>query len=414
MRFRLESATFTRRISCADSAFRAGRKGPSHERGNMSGTRRAILKTGGAAILVLGAGAAGFALTRAPSAARAPWSAAAKGFGDRRLDALAFAILAPNPHNMQPWRVKLEGEDGFALYADLSRLLPQTDPPNRQITIGFGAFLELFRQAAAEKGAGVEIALFPEGEPEGGLDERPIARARLIGEAVPDPLFAHALARRTNRVPYEAREVARDSLDRVRQATLAGVFAGTSLEPALNDELKALCEAAWRIEWTLDRTRRETIGVTRIGKKEINDAPYGIALAGPLLEGLGAVGVLTREKMDQPGTSAYEQTLLTYIDALKASPAFIWTTTPTNRRADQIEAGRAWVRLQLAATREGLAFQPLSQALQEFPEMREHYARAHALLAPGGGIVQMLARLGYAKAAPPAPREPLEAQLIAS
>ncbi|HNR77498.1 MAG TPA: hypothetical protein PKM48_10235, partial [Parvularculaceae bacterium] len=95
----------------------------------MTGTRRAFLTTAGAAVVIIGAGAGGWALTRAPKKAREPWSAAGKSFGDARLDALAYAILAPNPHNMQPWRIRLDGDDALTVYADLSRMLPETDPP---------------------------------------------------------------------------------------------------------------------------------------------------------------------------------------------------------------------------------------------------------------------------------------------
>ena len=381
----------------------------------MAGTRRAILKTGGAALLIAGTGAAGWALTRAPRTARAPWDAAAKGFGDPRLDALAYAILAPNPHNMQPWRVRLEGEDAFWLYADLSRMLPETDPQNRQIAIGFGAFLELFRQAAAEKGLRAGIIPFPEGEPAPTLDARPIAHVRLVADAsvARDPLFGYALTRRTNRNAFEAREVAPEILDVLKAATVPGVFADAAVDPVRLAEIKELAKQAWRTEWTLDRTRRESIKVTRLGKKEIDEQPFGLALAGPLLEGLSVAGLLTREKMDTPGASAYEQAVSAYVDAIEASPAFLFATTATSSRRDQLDAGAAFVRMHLAATKEGLACQPVSQALQEFPEMGDHYRRAHALLASGGGVVQMLARIGYAKAGvPPAPREALEAQLI--
>lgn len=381
-------------------------------------SRRGVLRIGGAALLLTAAGAAGWALTRAPRAARAPWGAAAKGFGDARLDALAYAILAPNPHNMQPWRVRLEGEDSFTLYADRSRLLPETDPYNRQIVVGFGAFLELFRQAAAEKGAGAEIALFPEGEPRPHLDGRPIARVRLVPGAVTerDPLFGLALQRRTNRSPFEARRIDGALIDRIKAATVPGVFADAvaGADEVRIAGVKRLAEEAWRIEWGLDRTRRETIAVTRVGKREIEERPYGIALGGPMLEALGAAGILTPERMDDPKSTAYEQTQAAYSAAIAATPAFLFTTTSTNSRGDQIEAGRSWVRMQLAATREGLAFHPLSQALQEFPEMAEPYRRIHELLASGGGIVQMLVRIGYAKSVPAAPREPLRAHLLAA
>ncbi|NWG71691.1 MAG: twin-arginine translocation pathway signal protein [Parvularculaceae bacterium] len=378
-------------------------------------SRRGVLKIGSAALLLTAAGsAAAWALTRAPKAAQAPWDAAAKGFGDARLDALAYAILAPNPHNMQPWRVRLTGEDAFTLHADPARLLPETDPFSRQIVIGFGAFLELFRQAAAEKGARAEIALFPEGEPKPYLDARPIAHVRLVADssAPRDPLFGHALARRTNRNPFEKRAVDATILERIKSAAVPGVFADAVADAARLAEVKKLADDAWRIEWGLDRTRRETIKVTRVGRREIEENPYGIALAGPLLEALGGLGVLTRENMDDPDSTAYEQTLANYSAAIVATPAFLFSITSTNTRADQIEAGRSWVRMQLAAAGEGLAFHPLSQALQEFPEMEEPYRRAHALLASGGGIVQMLARVGYAGDAPPAPREPLAARLL--
>ncbi|MNW04680.1 hypothetical protein D3C71_2008000 [compost metagenome] len=70
------------------------------------------------------------------------------------------------------------------------------------------------------------------------------------------------------------------------------------------------------------------------------------------------------------------------------------------------------MRINLAASAAGLGLQPLSQALQEFPEMADCYAQAHQWLAPAGGTVQMLARLGYANAVGPSPRWPLEAKII--
>ena len=90
----------------------------------------------------------------------------------------------------------------------------------------------------------------------------------------------------------------------------------------------------------------------------------------------------------------------------------LWLTTPSNSREDQIAAGRDWVRINLAATAAGVALQPLSQALQEYPEMAEHYANIHKMLAPAGHTIQMLGRIGYAADVPPSPRWPLEAKLL--
>ncbi|MFQ3595156.1 MAG: hypothetical protein SNJ63_03465, partial [Sphingomonadaceae bacterium] len=75
-------------------------------------------------------------------------------------------------------------------------------------------------------------------------------------------------------------------------------------------------------------------------------------------------------------------------------------------------AGAAYVRANLKATELGLSMHPASQALQEYPEVGPNFERIHALLAPEGGRVQMLARVGHGPAIPPSPRFPLEAKRV--
>jgi hypothetical protein len=91
----------------------------------------------------------------------------------------------------------------------------------------------------------------------------------------------------------------------------------------------------------------------------------------------------------------------------------LWIVTPGNTRLDQLEAGRRYVRANLAATVMGLAMHPLSQSLQEYPAMVPHFRKVHALLgASGDQRVQMLARLGKADMVPSAPRWPLETHVL--
>ena len=89
----------------------------------------------------------------------------------------------------------------------------------------------------------------------------------------------------------------------------------------------------------------------------------------------------------------------------------VWLATPDASRGAAFAAGRAWLRLNLAATAAGLALHPVSQALQEFPAMAEHYRAAQARLG-GGGTAQMRGRLGHAPAAPPTPRWPVESRIL--
>lgn len=174
-------------------------------------TRRkfiALVGGGTVAAATLGATAISFGDTM-PAEALVAWNGA-EASGDPRLWMVSYAILAPNPHNLQAWRVDLSVPDEITIFCDLSRLLPETDPFNRQVLIGHGAFLELLTIAAAERGYRAKIGLFPTGVPKANVDARPVAHVRLTKDAeVPkDSLFSRIAERRTNRQPYDAKRPA--------------------------------------------------------------------------------------------------------------------------------------------------------------------------------------------------------------
>ena len=112
------------------------------------------------------------------------------------------------------------------------------------------------------------------------------------------------------------------------------------------------------------------------------------------------------------GTIAFNEALKFQKVGAETSQGFIWLVTPDETRASQIAAGRAYVRVNLAAAGQGLAMQPWSQGLQEYATQKALFDRLHTELAPHGGRIQMLARIGYPKVeVPPAPRRGLAAQL---
>jgi hypothetical protein len=375
-------------------------------------SRRKTLALIGGGVILAATGTLGAVATRTPRTAALPWQMAGAETEARRR-ALSFALLAPNPHNRQPWLVDLREDGVVTLYVDTAKLLPETDPLNRQITIGLGCFLELMRMAASHDGQRVTITPFPEGEDAGGLDGRPVARAVFTPDAtvMPDPLFAHAMARRSTKEPFDmARPLPEDTLAKLAVAT-HGQFGGT-LDPAEVANWRAFTHEALRIEIETPHTYKESVDLFRIGRAEVDANPDGIDFTGPLFEVLGATGLMTRESVLDTSSQAYKAGLDAVYANTDTAMGHVWLTTAGNTRADQIATGADWLRINLAATGAGVAFQPLSQALQEYPEMAGPYAAIHEKLAPEGGTVQMLARIGYGPVVDPSPRWPLEAKIV--
>jgi hypothetical protein len=377
--------------------------------------RRKFLSIVGGGIVLAAGASAGFAFTRTPNAALAPWERAGGSlYSEPRMRALSYAILAPNPHNRQPWQVALKGDDMVELTVDLDRLLPHTDPFNRQIAIGLGCFLELMSMAAAQTGHRVDLELFPEGSDPGRLTAAPVAIARFVSDPSikPDPLFDHVMARRSNKEPFDVtRPVPDQALTAILASARHGGKLGGTNAPQQVQTWRALTEEALQIEIDTPRTYKESVDLFRIGKAEVNANPDGIDFSGPMFESLALIGQFSREVALDRSSMGFKQGEAAVIENTRTAMAHAWMVTKGNTRSDQIAAGRDWLRANLAATGQGLGFQPLSQALQEYPEMASLYTDVHSRLAPDGGTVQMLVRLGYGPDTPVSPRWPLEAKL---
>lgn len=381
----------------------------------MVSRRRIILGVGGALALV-GAGAA-WRVTRVPQKADLPWAEAGRTELDPRLDAFRHAILAPNPHNMQPWQIRLIGSDQAEISCNLERRLPHTDPFDRQIVIGFGCFIELAAIAASRRGLKIEVEAFPEGAGKERLDNRPVARMRFVpvpGLAA-DPLAAFIRDRRSAKVPFDlARPVPPESFPVLETAGSDLVRFDFSRNDGETRALIEMASLAFEREMRTPHTLRESIDVLRVGADEIDANPDGISLRGPLFEALSLLGAdkVRAEAMDTQSATTTRQ-LARYRQIFTQTPSFVWLTGTGNSRAHQLAAGRSYLRLNLLATKLGLGLHPVSQALQEYPEMAPVFAEARRLCRVGAGdTLQMLARLGYAGPVAPTPRWPLEAKLI--
>lgn len=358
-----------------------------------------------------------------PAGAVAAWNGPARD-ADLRRWALGYAILAPSPHNRQPWLVDLREADAITLHVDRDRLLPETDPWFRQIMIGQGTFIEALVIALRERGVAPTVTLFPQGEfKPREVDDRPVARITWAAGngAANDPLFAQLTRRRTAKIDYDTtRPVAPAQLDALRTALVdPGIAYAGTVDPTRVAVLRTLCMDAARAELTTPRTVVESLQLIRVGPAEIERDRDGISINTPLVRLIDAVGGLDRRHPPAEGSAAYRQMMERFEGHSRSAMGFVWLSTDTARhaaggttRSAEVDAGRAYMRLQLKATELGLQMHPMSQAPEEFAEMRPHHEQLHRLLvdAPAARrTVQMFCRVGYGGEAPHTPRRGVDA-----
>ena len=348
---------------------------------------------------------------------------------DIRRWALAYAILAPSPHNRQPWLADLREANAVSLYVDRTRLLPETDPLFRQIMIGQGTFIEALTLALQARGLVPTIALFPEGEfKPREVDDRPVARVSWSPGA-PSPagdlLFSQLLRRCTAKTDYDITQpVQPATLEALKTAmTDPAVHFDASLDAVRVARLRTLCWESAQVELRTPRTVMESVRLTRVGPGEIALHRDGISINTLLPRLANAVGAFDREHPPEPGSTAYRQMMSRFEGHSRTAMGFVWLSTPTaqhrasgSQRSAEEAAGRAYMRLQLKATELGLQMHPMSQAPQEFAEMKTHCDELHRLLLGKPAdeeTVQMFCRIGHCAPTQHQPRRGVDAILRA-
>lgn len=384
----------------------------------LGSSRRSFIRlVGGGAVLAATGSLAGCS-AELPEAAVQPWRSADRETDMRRF-MLAHALLAPNPHNRQPWIADLREAGRIHLTCDAERLLPETDPFGRQILIGCGAFLELAVISAAQRGVAVRVDLFPGGAPADWELPKGSRVATLVlgepGSASADSLFAQIVRRHTRKTAYANDRPLPEALVRSwsETSTRFGLRSGVASGAAAMDPIRKITREAYEIEATTARTWLESARLMCIGPAAIAANPDGISLNSPMVRALHTVGLFDPMEVPAKGAKSLERIMERWTPFETAS-GFFWLASPDNTRPTQVAAGRAYVRSHLLATAAGVDMHPLSQALQEFPEMRDPFEAIHKTLGltGSGETLQMLSRVGFAtEPRGPSPRRSLESLL---
>lgn len=321
------------------------------------------------------------------------------------LKAIALGMNAPNPHNTQAWKFKIISDDEFIMYVDETRLLPATDPPARQIHIGCGCFLSVMQTGLTAHGYKVSINLLPEGEyTYAEIGHKPVAHVSVLRDEnnITDDLADAIYTRRTNRLVY--------SNERISPADLNAILAEappqqSTIRFITGDKAVAHLDILYQgmvIESKTYRTYEESRIWFRENDKRIAEKRDGINLpaggtigikkffAEMILKGL--------DPKDWHKESTISQHLSAYEQKVKSANAIVQIMTKTNTPIDWLKAGMDYARFQLAATKKNYYLHPLSQALQEFPEMdglRNQYDRLNGIT--GDEKIQLVVRIGKAK-----------------
>jgi hypothetical protein len=341
-------------------------------------------------------------------------------FEDPRVQVLAHGVLAPNSHNLQSWRVVLEGETAFLLYVDTDRLSPKADPPGRQATISQGTFLEYVRIAAEELGYEADIEFFPEGEygPEGSpenLGSKAVARVSLKeapGDAPEEAresredsetggsissLYPVMSLPDTYRVPYRETKLLQEDVEKLEALSTENVTIVIFQEAEDVEKLGDIAYRAAEVEAGNSGIQDEGSELFRPNEWEKNKFRYGFTMEGQGLSPL-KVHVLQGLLSLFPSMNSPEASMDSFLSqteaAVENTPAYALIITEGNSRTVQVESGILYSRFLLTASDMGYVMQPLSQATEEYPEMAGMYKEIHEEYAEEGETIQMLIRIG--------------------
>ncbi len=341
------------------------------------------------------------------------WKGHNPGEKDIRNIVISYGILAPSPHNIQPWIVEYSGPLKMRLFIDPSRLLPAADPTFRQIHIAQGTFLENISIASGVFGYRAEIDYFPDGWQ--GYDSRPenpVAAIELVKDpsVTPDPLFPQVVRRETNKREYSSTPITREHQEGLSEAfDQSTIPLAIIADTGFQEEVTEILVEAMNIELSDPEKLKEMLASFRFSDEETEATRDGFGLAQSGTDGIAKYVIehlfLSREKAQAPDSSFVQAVAGLTGKQARSAAAFGWISTKGNLRPDQVRAGRAYERTCLKAAELGIAIHPFSQVLETYTGMETLHDRFRDCLGISEShVVQMFFRLGFAGRVTHSPR----------
>jgi hypothetical protein len=198
------------------------------------------------------------------------------------MKAISYGLTAPSPHNTQSWFIDTLSDTEMLLY--VKHLLPETDPPARQIHMGAGCFIELVAIGMSKEGYRTEVDYFPQGDYEVKpfeIAKKPVAKITLAKDdrQTKDILYDFIYQRGTNRRPYKGKMISQEEFGQMtaligpHHSELVFIAGKEQMQPYLN-----IFSQAMEIETRTKATNEETRQMFRFNEKERAEKKDGISI----------------------------------------------------------------------------------------------------------------------------------------
>ena len=313
-----------------------------------------------------------------------------EGLNAELQDIFYLASFSPNSHNTQSWRVTVYPKDNrITLRTDESRRLQVVDPDNRELYISLGCYAETLIQAFAAYGYDTECSYDTNGH-------QCVISYKKTGSQPDVERIELIKKRHTDKRPFiDGRSIDKKIFDECLGETGNICFYDESAEDS--ETIRSATLSAYKKQ-AFDKNAADELSVwLRFSDRETLENKDGLPA-----ELLGIYGfkkflyyIFTNHENAKGDTFA-SQGVDTCEKQIDNCSGFI-IVSGENDEASLFECGRETLRLWLALTKNDIAVQPLSYALED-----DEYKRIIASI--GAGLTendsalpepQMLLRVGY-------------------
>lgn len=302
-------------------------------------------------------------------------------------------VLAANSHNTQAWRFVL-ADRRISILPDFSRRCPAADPDDHHLYASLGCAAENILHAAAAAGLAASIGFDP-------VNDGEITIAFEAAPVIADPLVAAITGRRCTRALFNSHNVPPAHL---RLLETAGSVADASCV-IVTDRQKIEAVVDFVNSGNAEQLSNEAFMDELYSWLRFNDAHAVETRDGLSARSSGNLALpqwLGRRIAPLFITESGENEKATMF--IRSSAGIAIFSTASRNKAHWVEAGRAYQRFALEATRLGIKHSFINQPV-DVPALRSQFASHFDL---GGRSPDLIVRFGYGHDLPHALRRPLD------